>query len=82
MSRSRRKHPCHGVTTAASEKRDKQRDHRRYRHAVQQRLAVCWPDEAWQTPHWREYSNPWMWAKDGKIFNTLADNMAPRLWRK
>lgn len=38
MSRSRRKTPITGITTARSEKFDKQRWHRAYRHAERQRL--------------------------------------------
>jgi hypothetical protein len=64
MSRSRRKKPYHGITTARSEKEDKQEGHRRERRVVHQSLMVN--PETEPLPHTRELSNPWAMAKDGK----------------
>lgn len=65
MSRSRRKTPICGITTAASERRDKQAWHRSYRIAVRRQLATD-PDS--EPPHRREFSDPWLMAKDGKSY--------------
>lgn len=63
MSRSRRKMPFIGVTTANSEKQDKRLAHRRWRHVVKQILA-CNPHAV--LPLLREVSDIWCWAKDGR----------------
>lgn len=88
MSRSRRKHPYTGITTCESEKDDKREAHRRYRHAVRQRLQTDVPADATHAtddptlPHWREYSDPWTWGKDGKWFIPPTFPRAARLMRK
>lgn len=63
MSRSRRKTPIRGITSAVSEHYDKQAWHRSYRAAVRRQLATE-PDS--ELPHHREFSDPWRMAKDGK----------------
>ena len=78
MSRSRRKTPVIGITSAESEKADKQAAHRRERRKVRQRLvADPAPD---LLPHAREVSNPWTYAKDGKAYR--GQRLTPRERRK
>jgi len=63
MSRSRRKTPIFGITTAKSEAFDKVCWHRAFRRAENQRLQAA-PD---RTPRdIREFYNPWSMHKDGK----------------
>lgn len=64
MSHSRRRTPMAGITTAESERRDKQAASRRIRRAV--KLAVGFEPCADILPHERELSDPWDMAKDGK----------------
>jgi hypothetical protein len=70
MSRSYKKHPIAGISTAASEKKDKQRYNRRFRRATRDILST---NPATETlPHLYDYSNPWCMDKDGKRwFNRL-----------
>jgi len=66
MSRSRRRTPVCGFTTARSEKQDKAAAHRRERRRVHAVLAT---DPARDLlPHRRELSNVWAYAKDGKQY--------------
>lgn len=65
MSRSRRKTPIRGITSAASERSDKQAWHCSYRTAVRRQLAND-PDS--ELPHPRQFSDPWRMAKDGKSY--------------
>jgi len=65
MARSKRKTPIRGITTAESEKQDKQLAHRRYRRKTKAVLQQV-PD-AEIFPHVRELSNPWSMGKDGKV---------------
>ena len=64
MSRSREKSKIHGVTTAASEKQDKQLANRRYRRLVKQRVKEG--DDI--LPEVREVSDIWLFEKDGKTY--------------
>lgn len=64
MSRSHRKHAIAGITTAASEKQDKQRYNRRFRRAINQIMRTT--PETDMLPHLYDYSNPWCMDKDGK----------------
>jgi hypothetical protein len=68
MSRSRRRTPCGGITTARSEKSDKQDAHRRLRSCL--RAVLAWqqehPDADPVWPGLRDVSDPWGMAKDGK----------------
>lgn len=76
MSRSTRKTPVRGITTADSEKADKAAAHRKIRRAV--RVAVKQGTDL--LPHERELSNPWSMDKDGKFrFDPQAN---PKLMRK
>jgi len=63
MSRSRRKTPIIGWTTADSEKQDKRLANRRLRHRVRQTLRV---NPHAELPLLREVSNVWLMDKDGK----------------
>lgn len=64
MSRSRRKTPIFGMTTARSEERDKVQAHRDERRAVRAAIA----EDADLMPHTREVSDVWGFAKDGKRY--------------
>ena len=64
MSSSRRKTPIMGITTAVSEKRDKQLANRRLRRVVKQALKD--EPEVQVLPLKREVSDVWSMDKDGK----------------
>ena len=66
MSRSRKRTPVIGITTARSEKADKVAAHRRERRRVRQTIQAA--PEAEILPHTRELSNVWAFAKDGKRY--------------
>lgn len=74
MSRSFRKTPITGMTTAASDKAFKQAEHRRARAA--ERAALTREDDP---PGPKAYGNPWGGPKDGKRWH--ADSW-PELMRK
>ncbi|MCB0324526.1 MAG: hypothetical protein KDD69_13180 [Bdellovibrionales bacterium] len=66
MARSRRKTPIVGITTAPSEKEDKQAANRRLRRSTRRKLssgadAACLPEK-------RDAGNVWAMAKDGKQY--------------
>lgn len=63
MSRSRRKTPISGITTATSEAFDKATWHRAFRRAENQRLQS---DSSGEPRHFHEFSSPWRMQKDGK----------------
>jgi len=67
MSRSHRKTPKGGITTAKSEKEDKRFANRKERRKVKITLQIT-PD-AEILPHRREVSDPWLMAKDGKCYH-------------
>jgi hypothetical protein len=75
MSRSRRKKPILGITTAASEQQDKRLANRKLRR----RLRQIPPDEDAILPEQREVSNIWAFDKDGKRWLHDPD---PRWMRK
>ena len=76
MSRSTRKTPIHGITTARSESADKQAWHGRLRASERTRIAHDGEDHI--PVHEREVSDPWGMAKDGKRYlpKTAAENLA------
>lgn len=79
MSRSTRRTPVTGITTAPSEKRDKQLAHRRLRTFNRAQLAAG-SDDLMDD---RAAGNPWSAAKDGKRWwsrQDIAD--MPELMRK
>ncbi|WP_274645083.1 hypothetical protein [Pseudomonas serbica] len=63
MSRSRRKTPIIGHTTAVSESFDKAKWHRAFRRAENKRLS-CDPES--ESHHLKEFFNPYSMHKDGK----------------
>ena len=65
MSRSRRKLPFIGITTAVSEKEDKRIANRKERRFNRQILHTTVDDTLLR--HKCEVGNPWLFAKDGKI---------------
>ncbi len=65
MSRSCKKSPVHGVTSASSENEDKRLYNRRYRRAI--KLVLHENPELEVQPHIYEYSDPWCMDKDGKV---------------
>jgi hypothetical protein len=62
MSRSRKHTPIGAITTATSEKRDKQLANRRLRAALRSAVALG----ADVLPEMRDVSDPWTFDKDGK----------------
>lgn len=62
MSRSRKKHPITGITTAETEKKFKQQEHSRERAAVRDALKT----DKELLPHPNEFGDPWDGPKDGK----------------
>lgn len=78
MSRSRRKTPVAGITTATSEKQDKRDANRRLRRCVNQRLVRN--PEIDVLPLERETSNVWVMDKDGKL--RFDPDRFPELMRK
>lgn len=78
MSRSRRRTPKVGITTARSEKQDKLQAHRDERRKVKVALAQGATEH--ELPHRREVSDPWLMAKDGKAY--LGRKADPRDLRK
>jgi hypothetical protein len=64
MSRSHRKTPICGMTTAESEGKDKDIWHRRFRRTVRQEIQAGSDQD--DLAHFREASDPWSFDKDGK----------------
>jgi len=76
MSRSFRKIPIAGITTAKSEKQDKRLANRRYRRITKQLIK----NNNFNLPLLREVSNIWSMDKDGKkVFDPVK---YPKLMRK
>lgn len=63
MTRSRKKVPITGATTAQSDKPFKKREHRRERAAVRDALAT-----GAEPPHPKSFGDPWDGEKDGKRY--------------
>jgi hypothetical protein len=66
MSRSRKKTPVRGITSAKSEKADKRDANRALRRRVRATLTVDPTPEV--VPVSREVSNVWTMAKDGRHY--------------
>lgn len=62
MSRSRKKTPIFGITTARSDKPFKKAEHQRERSAVKKALA----QRKELLPHPKKFGNPWASPKDGR----------------
>lgn len=81
MSRSRRKQPISAITTAKSERSDKKLWHKKLRSKEKQRLKSDDLDN--YTPLTaNEVSNPWTFAKDGKLFWKVSDCLPVALLKK
>ncbi|CAN5889496.1 hypothetical protein BH18ACI4_BH18ACI4_01560 [soil metagenome] len=72
MSRSKKKTPIRGISSACSEKQDKRNYNRRFRRLCKQLLDLNL--DADPLPHLRECSNPWDMDKDGKRWFDAALN--------
>lgn len=79
MSRSRRKTPICGITTAESEAFDKKTWHRAYRRAEKVR-ALHHPESEPRSE--LEFSSAWDRQKDGKQYMTNDCEWRSRLMRK
>ena len=77
MSRSRRKTPIFGITTATSEAEDKRLWHKRLRAKTRDQLKAG-PEDHIPVDH-REVSDPWGMAKDGRRYDKKA---TPKMLRK
>jgi len=75
MSRSKKKTKIQGITTATSEKENKQDANRKFRRIVKQKVKL---DET-KIPELREVSNAWSFDKDGKRYD---DEMTEKDLRK
>ncbi len=74
MSRSRRKTPITGITTARSDQPFKACEHRRERSAV--RKALHWTADDTAVPHTKAFGDPWAAPKDGKAWLPLHKDRA------
>lgn len=77
MSRSRKKHPITGITTAETEKEFKQQEHQRERARVRTALANFDADEE-VLPHPKQFGDPWNGPKDGKVIWTEDQEKAKK----
>lgn len=75
MSRSYRKTPIRGITTATSDKAFKKAEHKRARRA----LSAC-DLETDEAPAGKQYGNPWDAPKDGKQW--IDPTRFPEIMRK
>jgi hypothetical protein len=66
MSRSRKKTPIFGITTASSEKRDKRLANRKLRRLTTTELRCSLYDDDLILPEIRDVSNVYNFEKDGK----------------
>ncbi|ADY28788.1 hypothetical protein IZU89_04905 [Cellulophaga lytica] len=66
MSKSEKKTKIRGITTAKSEKENKQDANRKYRRIVKQKVKS---NES-ELPKVREISNVWSFDKDGKKYDS------------
>lgn len=80
MSRSRRKTPISGVTTARSDKLFKRVEHRRERRAVRHVLDVTVDDVG--IPGRKLFGDPWNSQKDGKLRIDVAKLWGVKMMRK
>lgn len=65
MSRSEKKNKIRGITTAKSEKENKQEANRKYRRIIKQKVKS---NES-ELPEIREISHVWSFDKDGKKYD-------------
>ena len=79
MARSRRHTPIASITTAASEKQDKQRANRIHRSVARTIVKRDTDPDATVLPIMREVSDEWSMAKDGRSW---FGHHLPKLMRK
>lgn len=79
MSRSRKKTPISGVTTARSEAFDKQTWHRAYRRAERVRVSA---DPESEPRHINEFTSAWDRQKDGKLYYEKSSPYISKMMRK
>lgn len=72
MSRSTRKTPIFGITTAESEKEFKRKENRKFRRQVRQRLSTLEFDD--ELPNRKKFGDPWLGDKDGKTYYVPNDS--------
>ena len=72
MSRSRRKTPISGITTATSDHPWKKMAARKLRHRVKQELGATLDGDRFAGKRW-DLVNPWSSVKDGKKYWLSAD---------
>jgi len=72
MSRSHRRTPIFGTTTASSERWYKAAAHRQERHHARQRLRIAANDTD-RRLHRRPFGDPWGGPKDGKGYWAAAE---------
>ncbi|ARN71168.1 hypothetical protein BST91_05640 [Nonlabens tegetincola] len=70
MSRSIKKTKIHGITSAKSEKENKQDANRKFRRIIKQKVKA----DKTELPKLREISNVWSFNKDGKYYNPEMTN--------
>ena len=80
MSRSRKKNAITGITTAVSEKWDKQNTNRRMRKGVKNKMAVG--DFENLPTRGIEIEDSWCFAKDGKNYYDKDDKYYKKVIRK
>ena len=73
MSRSFKKTPICGITTSESEAADKKLWHARFRTRAKQNLNTCDDFDSLVDIHFREVSNVWSMAKDGRQWLDIAN---------
>ena len=78
MSRSHRKTPITGITSATSEKQEKREANRKLRRQTREQLKTQPTDEP--LPELREVSNTWAMSKDGKRY--FDEEAHPKTMRK
>lgn len=77
MSRSRRRTPITGITTAASDAEWKAKAARTLRHKVKQALTASLDGDKFAGKRW-DAVNPWGAPKDGKIWHREASDRTLR----
>ncbi|GAB5519720.1 MAG: hypothetical protein RhofKO_19710 [Rhodothermales bacterium] len=78
MSRSRRKTPVTGITSATTEKQEKREANRKLRRQTREQLKTQPTHEP--LPELREVSNTWAMSKDGKRY--VDADAHPKVMRK
>ena len=69
MSRSKRKTPITGITTASSEKKEKRLANRKLRRVTNEMIRRGSLEDDLILPEIRDVSNVWLMEKDGKMWH-------------